>query len=77
MNEDDISSCTKYALTHTFELHLGYLGGVMENIYTDLALYGSKNECVRNDAVFLPISQVCNGTVSLIKKCFFSSLVLL
>ena len=36
----------------------------MENIYTDLALYGSKNECVRNDAVFLPISQVCDGMVS-------------
>ena len=22
MNEDDLSSCTKYALTHSFELHL-------------------------------------------------------
>ena len=26
--------------------------GVMESIYTDLALYGSKNECARTDTVF-------------------------
>ena len=37
----------------------------MENIYTELALYGSKNECARTDTVFLPISEVCNGMVSL------------
>ena len=37
----------------------------MESICTDLALYGSKNECSRTDTVFLPISEVCNGTVSL------------
>ena len=36
----------------------------MESIYTDLALYDSKNECFRNDAVFLRISQVCDGAVS-------------
>ena len=40
----------------------------MGSICTDLALYGSKNERVRNDAVFLPISQVCDGTVSLWKS---------
>ena len=50
----------------------------MKNIYTDLALYGRKNECVRNDAVFLPISQVCDGTVSLrmyvlVLSCWFSN----
>ena len=37
----------------------------MESIYTELALYGSKNECARNDTVFLPVSEVCDGTVSL------------
>ena len=37
----------------------------MESIYTELALYGSNNECARSDTVFLPISQVCNGMVSL------------
>ena len=37
----------------------------MESIYTGLALYGSKNECARTDSVFLPISEVCDGTVSL------------
>ena len=40
----------------------------MESIYTELALYGSKNEHARTDAVFLPISQVCNGMVSLVKS---------
>ena len=38
----------------------------MERIYIGLALYGSKNECARTHTVFLPISEVCNGTVSLI-----------
>ena len=40
----------------------------MESIYTDLALYGSKNECARTDTVFLPISEVCNGKASLRPK---------
>ena len=39
--------------------------GNMESIYTELALNGSKNECARTDTVLLPISEVCNGTVSL------------
>ena len=39
--------------------------GVMESTYTELALYGSKNECARSDTVFFPISEVCDGTVSL------------
>ena len=38
----------------------------MESIYTEIALYGSKSECARTDTVFLPISEVCDGTVSLI-----------
>ena len=38
---------------------------VMESKYTELALYGSNNECVRTDTVFLPISEVCDGMVSL------------
>ena len=37
----------------------------MESAYTVLALYGSKNVCFRTDTVFLPISEVCDGTVSL------------
>ena len=37
----------------------------MESIYTELALYGSKNGFARTDAVFLPISEVCDVTVSL------------
>ena len=64
MNEDNLSSYSKYALAHSFEL-LEYLGGVMVSIYTELALYGSKNKCARTDIVFLPISEVCDGTVSL------------
>ena len=39
----------------------------MESIYTELALYGSKNECARTDTVFLPISEVCDGTVIEVK----------
>ena len=36
----------------------------MDSIYTKLALYGSKIEGARTDAVFLPISEVCDGMVS-------------
>ena len=43
--------------------------GVMESIYTELALYGSKNECAGTDTAFLPLSEVCNGMVSLGKIC--------
>ena len=39
----------------------------MESIYTNLALYGSKNECAKTDTVFLLISEVCNGTVIVVK----------
>ena len=39
----------------------------MESIYTELALYGSINECVRTDNVFSPISEICDCTVSLVK----------
>ena len=37
----------------------------MESIYTELALYSSTNECAMTDTVFLPISEVCDGKVSL------------
>ena len=37
----------------------------MESIYTELALYWSKNECARIDTVLYPISEVCDCTVSL------------
>ena len=39
----------------------------MESICTELAHYSSKNECCRTDTVFLPISEVCDGTVSLVE----------
>ena len=39
----------------------------MESIFTKFALYESKNECVRTDNLFSPISEVCDGTVSLNK----------
>ena len=44
----------------------------MRSIYTELALHGIKNECARTDIVFLPISEVCDGTVSLEKKNSFN-----
>ena len=37
----------------------------MESIFTELALYGSKNEFARTDHVFPPISVVCDGTFSI------------
>ena len=37
----------------------------MESIHTNLALYGSKNEFAMTDNVVFPISEVCDGTVSL------------
>ena len=37
----------------------------MESVYTKWAPYGIKNECARTDIVFFPISEVCDGTVSL------------
>ena len=40
----------------------------MEIIYTELALYGSKNECARTDNVYFTIFEVCDGTVSLESK---------
>ena len=39
----------------------------MDSIYMGLALYDSKNECARSNTVSLPISEVCDGTVSLAK----------
>ena len=43
----------------------------MESIYTKLALYGSKGECARTDNVFFPISEVCDGKVSLMKSWMY------
>ena len=40
--------------------------GDMKSMYTKLALYGIKNECARTDNAFFPISEVCNGTASLV-----------
>ena len=37
----------------------------MESAYTELALYGSQNECAKTDNIFSPISEFCDGMVSL------------
>ena len=37
----------------------------MKSLYTDLALYGSKNECATTDNVVSSIYEVCDDTVSL------------
>ena len=37
----------------------------MESIYAELAFYGSARKCAKTDTVFLPISEDCDGTVSL------------
>ena len=38
----------------------------MESIYTNLALYGNQNDCTGTHTVFLLISEVCDGMVSLV-----------
>ena len=38
----------------------------MESIYSELALCGSNNFCARTDTVFFPISEVSEGTDTLI-----------
>ena len=45
----------------------------MKSIYPELALYGGQIDCARTDNAFFPISEVCDGTVSLIHKGVFSS----
>ena len=37
----------------------------MKSIYPKLALYGGEIECARTDNAFFPLSEVCDGTVSL------------
>ena len=61
----------KPALAHSYELHIranfySTSGGDMESICTELALYGSKNECARTDNVYFSISEVGDGRVSLV-----------
>ena len=41
----------------------------MESIYAKLALCGRTNKCARTNTVFLPISEVSEGTVSLGGRC--------
>ena len=38
----------------------------MESIFTELAPYGSQNELAKTDNVFFPVSEVCDGMVSLL-----------
>ena len=38
----------------------------MESIYSELALYGRKNEGAKTDKVFSQKTEVCDGMVSLI-----------
>ena len=63
--------------SHSFELHLkanfqSTSGGYGEYIYRV-----SKNECAGTDTVFLPISKVSSGTVSLRKLRFLFRLIFL
>ena len=37
----------------------------MKSIYPELAFYVGKIECARTDNAFIPLSEVCDGTVSL------------
>ena len=37
----------------------------MESLYPELALFDSKHYCARTDIIFIPISEVSKGTVSL------------
>ena len=39
--------------------------GDIKSIFSNLALYSSKNECARTDPVFSPISQLCTRGVTL------------
>ena len=55
-------------LASTQSYLLEYLKGDMESIYTKLALCGSKKEWARTDTLFLYLSEVSKGTVSLIKS---------
>ena len=43
-------------------LLLQYLMGVMESIYTELALNAIKKECARTDNVIFLISEICDNT---------------
>ena len=47
---------------------LGYIRGDMKSVYPELALCGSKNECVRTDTVFSSISEVCTMGMTLLKS---------
>ena len=48
----------------------------MESIYTELDLYGSKKSCAKTDTVLLPISEVCDGTVSLTSENFLDNFLI-
>ena len=63
MNEDNLFSWTKYALAHSFMLHLR--ANFLESIYSEFTFYGSTNYCARTDTAFFPISEVSEGLVSL------------
>ena len=42
----------------------------MESVYPELAHCVSKHKCARTNTVFFPISEISEGTVSLIKFLF-------
>ena len=49
----------------------------MESIYPELALCGSKIQCARTDTVFLHLSEVSDGTVSLLLPARILSIILI
>ena len=64
----------KHALAHIFHLHIRadlYSTSGELIIYPELALCGAKIECARTDNAFFPISEVCNGTVSIMQLIVF------
>ena len=58
-----------------YHSHFSFLSGLnywvhkgdIKNIYPELALDGSKNECAKTDNVFFLISEVCTSGVTLVK----------
>ena len=53
-------------------IHLSFISELTSRVpqggYRELSLVGSKNEWARTDTIFLAISEVCDGTVSLRSK---------
>ena len=61
----------KHALAHSVDLHIrpnlySTFGEIRRVYILNLTFMGAKMSVLRTDTVFYPISEICNGTVSLI-----------